>query len=113
MAKKSLNIADLFSLFKKLKKSDDRLSCLENSRQSRVKEKTAYVLSAIPLTEKEKESLKNHLSSSTKSYLMIENKIDKSVLGGLRIELGSKIIDTTLKAQLEEIKKSLKNDEKN
>lgn len=65
---------------------------------------TALVTSAIPLTDSEKTALKDKLEIKTGHSVILECKVDESILGGILIEIDGKIIDGTLKHRIQEIK---------
>lgn len=64
----------------------------------------AKVKSALPLTEKEKEDLKQKLEKISGSSVGLECSTDKSLMGGLVVEMGGKVIDGTLRHRLREVK---------
>jgi len=65
---------------------------------------SAVVTSAIPLTDAEKEKLQKKLEEKYQSSLTIQYTIDASLLGGLTIEIDGKLIDGSVRSQLDEIK---------
>lgn len=65
------------------------------------------VLAAAPLTEAEEEKLKNRLESLTGKTIMLEIRLDPSLLGGMVIQIGDTYIDASVGRRLEELKKSL------
>ena len=71
----------------------------EHKRQT-----TAVVTSATPLDENQKSSLVKKLEKMSGRSVTLDCKIDKSVLGGLVIELDGKIIDGSLKHKLQKVK---------
>ena len=62
------------------------------------------VTSAIELTDNQKASLKDKLESLSKKTVAIDYIVDKSILGGLIIESDGKIIDSSIKKHLKDIK---------
>ena len=64
----------------------------------------AKVTSAVELTEKEKEAVKAKLEASTGRNRVMEYIVDKSIIGGLIIETDGKIMDSSLKKQLKDVK---------
>lgn len=67
----------------------------------------AVAVTAIPLSDEEKNSLEEKLSKLTGKSIKLTNEIDKSLLGGVLVKLGDKVIDGTVKSRLEELKESL------
>ena len=66
---------------------------------------TAEVRSAIPLSNIERENLKMVLEKKYDKTIMLKQKIDKSLIGGVIIRIGDEIIDGSIKNKLSEIKK--------
>jgi len=68
----------------------------------------ADAYTTMPLDEDTLKSLEDKLSSITDKNVKLENKIDKSLIGGIKITLGDKVIDNSLKKKLWNIENSLK-----
>ncbi len=68
------------------------------------KQATATVTSVTELTEVQKAGLIKKLEKMCQKSVTLNCKIDKSVLGGLVIELDGKIIDGSLKQKLAKVK---------
>lgn len=65
---------------------------------------TAKVTSAVPLTEKEKEALKLKLENISKNTVELICTVDPTILGGVIVEIGGRIMDGSLAARLAEVK---------
>ena len=65
---------------------------------------TAYVKSAVELTEEEKEKLKDKLEVQSGHAVILECSVDESLMGGLVVEIDGKVIDASLKSRLYEVK---------
>ena len=65
---------------------------------------TAKVTSAVALSEKEQTDLKNQLEKLTGHTVIIECMVDKSILGGLIVEIDGKVADASLERHLKEVK---------
>jgi F-type H+-transporting ATPase subunit delta len=64
----------------------------------------AKVITAIPLTDKQKNKLIQKLEVMTDSTQVNLNiTIDSDLIAGFKIQIGSKVIDTSLKAQIEQM----------
>lgn len=71
------------------------------------------VTSAIELENEEIEKIKEKYKNEYKGYkLEVENIVDKNILGGLKIQIGDKIIDATLKTKLNDLKNYMLNENK-
>lgn len=68
------------------------------------RETTAYVTSAIPLTDEEKERIHKKLENLSGRLVTAEYSVDKSLLGGAVVKIDGKIYDGSLKHQLNELK---------
>lgn len=68
----------------------------------------AHVISAIELSYVQKQKVKEKLLETT-SYktVEIEYRIDPSIIGGLIIRLGDRVVDSSIKSQIESMKKDL------
>jgi len=64
----------------------------------------AKVISAVELSEKEKTALKEKLEKTSGCAMIIEYTVDPSILGGLIVEADGKIMDSSLKKQLKDVK---------
>lgn len=68
----------------------------------------AKVTSAVELTEEEKTNLKENLEKKSGHKMIIEYIVDESIIGGLIVEADGKIMDSSLKKHLKEIKDVIK-----
>ncbi len=64
----------------------------------------AKVTSAVELTEKEKQKLISKLESMMKGKVQAEYFVDSDLLGGFIVEMDGKIMDSSLRHRLQEIK---------
>ena len=64
---------------------------------------TAVVTSAVPLTDDVRTKLLEQLQSLTGNTVTLEESVDPSLLGGVRIVMGSRMIDGSLRRRLEAI----------
>lgn len=67
----------------------------------------AAVTSAVPLTDIQMERLKEKLEKISGRKILLVQKHDVSVLGGLRVELEGKQLDGTVQSRLDGISKKL------
>ena len=68
----------------------------------------AKITTAVEMTDDEKQKLLKKLESISKKTVEPEYYIDKSLLGGVVIELEGRVIDSSLKTQLRDIKEVIK-----
>ena len=67
----------------------------------------ASLISSKELTETELESISKDLSLSMGSTIKFNYKIDKELIGGLKLQLGSFMIDTSIKSKLKKIEQKM------
>ena len=67
----------------------------------------AELISAKDLSESDVENIKNDLSGSFNSKIKLTYKNDKSLVGGLILQVGSTMIDTSIKNKLQKIEKQM------
>ncbi|SFM53640.1 ATP synthase F1 subcomplex delta subunit [Pleomorphomonas diazotrophica] len=101
--------------FIKLVAANNRLSALSDMfrryRQllaDRRGEVTAGIVSAIPLSDGQLTDIKRALADISGKSVHVELDVDPSLIGGLVVKLGSRMIDTSLKTKLDALKIALK-----
>ena len=68
------------------------------------KQATAKITSATPISDAQKENIKSMLSDHFSLDVDLVINIDKEILGGLIVQMGSKMIDSSLLTRLKSIK---------
>ena len=68
---------------------------------------SAEITSAVPLTEAEKETIRQDILSKTGSQT-VTFRTDPSILGGLVIKVGDKVVDGSVASQLDTLRQSLR-----
>ena len=68
-------------------------------------ELTATLTSSKKLSSKEITTLNSELSQAIGSKIVFNNRVDESLLGGLKVQIGSLMIDTSIKNKLKKIEK--------
>ncbi|RBP37807.1 F0F1 ATP synthase subunit delta [Garciella nitratireducens] len=66
------------------------------------------VVSAIPLKEEQLVRVKEKLTKILKKEILIQNKVDPSIIGGLIVYAGDKILDGSIKSKIAKLKVNLK-----
>jgi F-type H+-transporting ATPase subunit b len=69
---------------------------------------SAEVISALPLTQDEQEIVKKDVLARMGTQGVVDFRVDPSILGGLVIYAGDKVLDGSVAGQLDELHKSLK-----
>ena len=69
---------------------------------------TAYVTTAVEISQEQKEAVKAKLLSTT-SYKVMEMHyhVDESIIGGMIIRIKDRVLDSSVRTKLEEMKKQL------
>lgn len=65
----------------------------------------AKVKTVIPLNDNERTSLIDKLQTKYNKSIILEEVIDKSIIGGVYVRVGDDVIDGTIKNKIEEMKK--------
>lgn len=68
---------------------------------------SAEVTSALPLTPAEMETVKKEILAKIGSQATVAFRVDPSILGGLVIRVGGKVLDASVSGQLEALRQSL------
>ena len=68
----------------------------------------AEVTTAVALSAKQLEGVKAQLRQSLGKDPEIETRVDPSILGGLKVKVGSRLYDASLKTRLDQLKFALK-----
>ncbi|CAH0345080.1 F0F1 ATP synthase subunit delta [Bacillus sp. CECT 9360] len=68
----------------------------------------AFVYSVRPLTDNEREAVSSAFAAKVgKRTLRIENIVDRSVLGGIKLRIGNRIFDGSVSGKLERLERGL------
>ncbi|EPY2272236.1 F0F1 ATP synthase subunit delta [Clostridium sporogenes] len=67
----------------------------------------ANVKTVIPLLKEEKEELIKKLGNKYNKKIILEEEIDKSIIGGVYVRVGDDVLDGTLSTKLKDIKKMM------
>ena len=65
------------------------------------------VFSSVKLTDAQRRRLSEKLAEKLEKKIQLVEKIDESLIGGIRLEMNGKLIDSSVKAQLENIRTAL------
>jgi len=68
---------------------------------------TAEVITSIPLSEKMAEKLRRALTKATKKQVFLKPRVDPSILGGAIVRVENKIIDGSVRHQLEQMRRAM------
>jgi F-type H+-transporting ATPase subunit delta len=68
----------------------------------------AQVTAAEPLKKEHLEALKQTIAQSAGKNVQLDVKVDPSIIGGLKVKLGSRMVDASLKTKLNSIRIAMK-----
>ena len=71
-------------------------------------EVTAHVTVAEPLSDEHRDEIRNTLNAVTGKDVQVDVKVDPSIIGGLVVKLGSRMVDTSLRTKLNALKHAMK-----
>jgi len=71
-------------------------------------ETSASVTAAAKLTETQVTALKQALTAALGKEILLEERVDPTLLGGLVVKVGSRMIDTSLRTRLNSLKIAMK-----
>ena len=71
-------------------------------------EVTAHVVSAQALSDAQRQSLDERLRRAIGGKVAIETRVDPSLLGGLIVKLGSRMVDASLSSKLQRLQLAMK-----
>jgi F-type H+-transporting ATPase subunit delta len=77
---------------------------MADARAGRVR---GAVVSAVPLDPESIRRLEQTLSKVLQKEVVLEGRVDRSVIGGVSTTVGSVVFDGTLRAQLDDLKRAL------
>lgn len=81
------------------------LSSMKEIQLERNNAQVAKVKTVIPLNDEERDILKKKLSAKYMKNIILEEEIDKKIIGGVFVRVGDDVIDDTLRYRLAEMKK--------
>lgn len=67
----------------------------------------AEITTNYELTAKELQALQKTLSKQTGKDIVLDNKVDEQILGGMKLRIGSVMVDDTVQTRLERLERSL------
>ncbi len=68
----------------------------------------AQAISAVPMTREQLTALKERLEAHTGKTIIIENTVDKSIIGGMKLRYSGKQLDGSVKTRLEKLERALR-----
>jgi len=71
-------------------------------------EMSATVTAAAKLTESQVTALRQALKAALGKEIMLDERVDAGLLGGLVVKVGSRMVDTSLRTKLNSLKVAMK-----
>jgi len=68
---------------------------------------SAEVTTALPLLDNEQEMIKNDLTQTFKGDVEVKFRVDPSILGGLVVRVGDRVVDGSVAGQIQSLRQSL------
>lgn len=69
----------------------------------------ATVTSAIPLQQEQLSKIKSNIENNTSKKIELNAVVDESIIGGMIIQVGDKVIDGSIKGKMQALKSDLNN----
>ncbi len=92
-----------------LKEKYNQFKLIHLERTNRV---LAKVKTVVPLTSLQKEALQEKLEKTYRKEIILEEEIDKSIIGGIIVMVGSDVIDGSVKNKLKDMKDLVENNQR-
>jgi F-type H+-transporting ATPase subunit delta len=65
------------------------------------------VVTAIPISDEERDEIKEKLAALVDKELVLSVKVDPNVMGGLTARVGDKLVDGSVRTRLQDLRRSL------
>src|SRR5438309_6586041 len=108
------NVSDLLFDFLVVLNGKDRLGLVRHvaaayrdQLDEQAKRVRVAVRSAVPLTDAQTEQLKQTITQATGLEPIIQPKVDESLLGGMIVQVGDRVFDSSVRYQIENIRNQL------
>ncbi len=108
LSKSTSNVLALMASKRRLFVLPQLLSSLRERIAAHKGEVTAEVTSAKALNKAQTESLAKTLKAQVGADVKIKATVDESIIGGLIVKVGSKMIDTSIKSKLNALQNTMK-----
>ena len=71
-------------------------------------EMTAEVVSAQALSDKQRQAIEDGLKKAMGTKVAVDARVDEDLLGGLVVKIGSRMIDSSIKTKLQQLRLSMR-----
>ena len=104
----TLNFLDLVAHQKRLKNLSDIMKSFRDLLRAQSNRVDVHISSAMPLGTNQLKSLTSLLKSKLKKEIVIHEKRDKEAIGGIVIQIGEYVVDSTIRTQLHKLQKAMR-----
>ena len=108
MNKLTRNFTGVIADNRRLFALQDMIGAYQAILAARRGETTAEVVSAKPLTDAQMSALTDTLKNAVGSKVSVEAKVDPGLLGGLIVKVGSRMVDSSLRTKLSQLRLAMK-----
>ncbi len=102
------NFLGVLTVNRRLDQVAAAISSYEKLAAAKRGEVTATVVSATALTKNQKKDLAATLKAIVGRAVLFETAVDEDLLGGLVVQIGSRVVDSSIRTKLENLKMSMK-----
>jgi F-type H+-transporting ATPase subunit delta len=103
----ALNFARLLVTKKRSELAGEVASAFERLAEERRGIVRARATSAVQLADSEREAISRRLATMTGREVILETEVDESILGGLVVQVGDRLIDGSTRSRLEALRARL------
>lgn len=111
----TMQLSGLVAGFAGLLLEKDRLAIVRDVKDDfddmadeRSKIAKAVVKTVVPLSEKQKSDLKSNLETATGLNIKLDIELDPTIIGGIVVRIGDKVLDGSVKSKLENMLESIR-----
>lgn len=101
------NFVQQLALHDRLELLPEIATIFERLKSTELKQIDAYVVSAYPLTDDERNQLLQSLQNREQASVVLHESVDESLLGGATIKVGDKFTDGSVRGKLTQLKTQL------
>lgn len=81
-----------------------RFRALLDQRQGKV---TVTVTTAVPMDDQQRQQISDALAQAVNTKVILETQVDEDLLGGMVVRVGDRVVDASIKADLDRLKRRL------
>lgn len=108
VGKETMQLLDVLARRERFDKLPGIIAVLDGLVMAAEGKARAVVTSATPLEEDQKQAVLHKLGTMTGKWIDLTLNVDPSLIGGVVIQVGDRLIDGSVKTQLEQLREGLK-----